>query len=187
MAGALVVGAGPWFGADVGGVLTGVPTFGTLLLGWRGGRPARRVLAVVAVVTVAVLALFVAADLARPPSSQTHLGRAFGSGDLMDDVARKGQRALATVAHPLALVVLLGAGAVALARPRLRGRPARAATAWALAAAAVIGSAVNDSGLLVGAAVVAVGWPALLALDAVDAAAADHCVGAAPAGPPETR
>ena len=168
MAGALVVGAGPWFGADVGGVLTGVPTFGTLLLSWRRGKPALRVLLVVAMATVLVLALFVAADLSRPPASQTHLGRASGSGDLLDDVTRKGQRALATVAHPLALVVLIGVGAVASARPRLRGLPARAAIVWALGVAAVLGSALNDSGLLVGAAVVAVGWPALLALDAPD-------------------
>ena len=187
MAGALLVGAGPWFGADVGGVLTGVPTFGTLLLSWRRGRPALRVLAPVVLATVLILAVFVAADLARPTASQTHLGRAIGSGDVMDDIARKGQRALATVGHPLALVVVLGAGAVAGARLRLRGRPARAATAWALAAAAVVGSAVNDSGLLVGAAVVAVAWPALLALDAVDAVAGDHSVGATPAGLPEDR
>ena len=187
MAGALVVGGGPWFGADVGGVLTGVPTFGTLLLSWRrdrrarsghagrplrsghAGRPLAKVVVLLMLATVLVLALFVAADLARPSASQTHLGRAFASGDLVDDMTRKGQRALATVAHPLALVVLLGAGAVALARPRLRGRPACVATASALAVAAVIGSVVNDSGLLVGAAVTAVGWPALLAVDAVGA------------------
>ena len=40
------------------------------------------------------------------------------------------------------------------------------------AVAAVIGSAVNDSGLLVGAAVTAVGWPALLAVDSVEPAEA---------------
>jgi hypothetical protein len=73
--------------------------------------------------------------------------------------------------------VILGAGAVALARRRLRGRPARSAIAWALGVAAVLGSAFNDSGLLVGAAVVAVGWPALLAVDA-----ADHRVPAPPVG-----
>ncbi|HEX2193019.1 MAG TPA: hypothetical protein VHH09_07470, partial [Acidimicrobiales bacterium] len=109
------------------------------------------------------------ADAARPSASESHLGRA-GGGDLVDDVVRKGERALATVTHPLALVVLVGVGAVALARPRLGRRPAWAATAWALAVAAVIGSAVNDSGLLVGAAVTAVGWPALLAVDSAEPA-----------------
>jgi hypothetical protein len=182
MAGALVVGAGPWFGADLGGVLTGVPTFAILLLSWRRGRPALRILVFVALATALVLALFVAADLARPPASRTHMGGAFGSGGLMEDVTRKGQRALATVAHPLALVVVVGAGAVAVARPRLRGHQVRAATAWALTFAALIGSAVNDSGLLVGAAVVAVGWPALLAVDA-----GDHCVRATQAAPREPR
>lgn len=77
----------------------------------------------------------------------------------------------------------------------LRWRRARPAVAWALlavralrrdglvddvvrkgeralAVAAVIGSAVNDSGLLVGAAVTTVGWPALLAVDSVDPASA---------------
>ena len=191
MGGALVVGAGPWFGADVGGVLAGVPTFGTLLLSWRRGKPALRVLVPVVLATVVVLALFVVADLTRPAASRTHLGRAVANSDLIDDVARKGRRALATVAHPLALVVLLGAGAVAEARLPLRDRPARAATAWALVVAAVLGSAVNDSGLLVGAAVTAVGWPALLALDAEDhrvrATQAGHRFRATQVGPTEDR
>ncbi|HWC11644.1 MAG TPA: hypothetical protein VG455_10510 [Acidimicrobiales bacterium] len=178
MAGALAVGGGPWFGADVGGVLMGVPAFGTLLLSWRRGRPSARVLLPVVVATAVVLALFVAVDVSRPPAAQTHLGRAIDSGEVVDAVTRKGGRALATVAHPLALVVVLGAGVVALARPQLGVRPARAATAWSLAVAAVLSSALNDSGLLVGAAVTAVGGPALLAGDAGDPVAAVDSSGA---------
>jgi len=37
---------------------------------------------------------------------------------------------------------------------------------WALVVAAVVGSMVNDSGLIVGAAVTAVAWPALVAVTA---------------------
>jgi hypothetical protein len=117
--------------------------------------------------TVVVLALFLAADLSRPATSQTHLGRAVRSGDLLDDINRKARRAAATVSQPLALVIVVGGLALARVRPRLRHLPAWRAAAWALLVAAVIGSAVNDSGLLVGAAVTAVGWPALLVVDAV--------------------
>jgi hypothetical protein len=44
----------------------------------------------------------------------------------------------------------------------MAGRPALQATAWAAGVAGALGSAVNDSGLLVAAAVAAVAWPALV-------------------------
>jgi len=163
LAGGVAVGAAPWFGADVGGVLSAVPAYGTLLLAWRQGRPSLRLVAPIVAATLAVLALFVAVDLSRPPADRTHLGRAVG-GDLAGDIARKGSNALATVKSPLSLVVLLGGVTLALRTPRLRRRPALQATAWALLVAGVLGSALNDSGLLVGAAVMAVAWPALLVL-----------------------
>lgn len=163
MAAGVVVGGAPWFGADVGGVLFAVPAYGTLAAGWRQGRPPARLVVPLVAVTLVVLALFVAVDLSRPTGERTHLGRVVGD-DLAHDVSRKAGKALATVTSPMALVVLIGAGALAVARPRLDGRTALRATAWALAVAGVLGSVVNDSGVLVGAAVMAMAWPAFLAL-----------------------
>lgn len=162
----VVVGGAPWFGADVGGVLAAVPAYGTLVVARR--RPSLRALGVVVAATVVVLALFVAADLARPAAARSHLGRAVADGSLMDEITRKGSRALETVATPLSLVVAIGIGAVVAVRPRLAGRPGLVAMASGLVVAGVLGSVVNDSGLIVGAAVTAVAWPALLAVAGTD-------------------
>lgn len=162
----VVVGGAPWFGADVGGVLAAVPAYGTLVVARR--RPSLRAVGVVVAATVVVLALFVAADLARPAAARSHLGRAVADGSLMDEITRKGSRALETVATPLSLVVAIGIGAVVAVRPRLPGRPGLVAMASGLVVAGVLGSVVNDSGLIVGAAVTAVAWPALLAVAGTD-------------------
>ncbi|MEN3314466.1 MAG: hypothetical protein V7605_700 [Acidimicrobiaceae bacterium] len=162
----VVVGGAPWFGADVGGVLAAVPAYGTLVVARR--RPSLRAVGVVVAATVVVLALFVAADLARPAAARSHLGRAVADGSLMDEITRKGSRALETVATPLSLVVAIGIGAVVAVRPRLAGRPGLVAMASGLVVAGVLGSVVNDSGLIVGAAVTAVAWPALLAVAGTD-------------------
>ena len=163
MVAGVVAGGAPWFGADVGGVLSAVPAYGTLAVAWRRGRPKARVVLPLAAATLAVLAVFVAVDVSRPVESRTHLGRVL-SDELGDDVARKAGKALATVKSPLPLVILIGGAVLLRAGRRLGRRPALRATAWALAVAGVLGSALNDSGLLVGAAVMAIAWPALVAL-----------------------
>ena len=173
----VVVGGAPWFGADVGGVLTAVPAYGTLLTGWRRGRPPLRLLGALVAGAVVLLAVFLAFDLARTPENRTHLGRVVSEGDLGQEVVSKAGRALATVTAPMTLLAVVGVAAVAMARPRLRDHPALEAVAWALAVAAVIGSVVNDSGLVVAAAVAAVGWPALLGATAPPAALAPAAEG----------
>ncbi|HEX3393599.1 MAG TPA: hypothetical protein VHS52_03640 [Acidimicrobiales bacterium] len=162
----VVVGGAPWFGADVGGVLAAVPAYGTLVVARR--RPSLRTVGVVIAATVVILGLFVAADLARPASARSHLGRVIADGSLKDEITRKGSRALETVATPLSLVVVIGIAAVAAVRPRLAGRPGLVAMTSGLVVAAVLGSVVNDSGLIVGAAVTAVAWPALVAVAGTD-------------------
>ncbi|HEX2043103.1 MAG TPA: hypothetical protein VHF24_10760 [Acidimicrobiales bacterium] len=163
MAAGVVMGGAPWFGADVGGVLSAVPAYGTLVAGWRSGRPSVRIVLPLLAAALVVLALFVAVDLSRPAGERTHLGRVVGQ-DLAGDVGRKAGKALATVINPMALVVLIGGGVLAAVRPDVGRRPALQVTAWALAVAGVLGSALNDSGLLVGAAVMAMAWPAFLLL-----------------------
>jgi hypothetical protein len=165
LAAGIVVDGAPWFGADAGGVAAAVPAFGLLLVGQRrGGRTVRNLMLVVAVACLAVLA-FAVLDAIRPEASRTHLGRALtGEGDIGNVVARKASRALATLKTPMANIAWVGALALLVARPRFSGRPALRAGAWALLAVAVLGSAVNDSGLQVAAAAAAIGWPACLAI-----------------------
>jgi hypothetical protein len=167
LAAAVLVGGAPWFGADVGGLMAFVPAYAVLLLGWRDGRPSVRRLLAALVVTGVVLAFFAFVDAVRPGESQSHLARALGRGGGLEDlVRRKGQRALATYKSPMAALIPIGLVALVVSRPRLRGRPALLATAWALAIAGVAGSLLNDSGLVVGAAVMAITWPAFMALAA---------------------
>jgi len=54
--------------------------------------------------------------------------------------------------------------ALAVDHPRLAARPALRAAAWALLVAGLLGSAVNDSGLAVAGAVMAIAWPAFFLL-----------------------
>ncbi|MDQ6799031.1 MAG: hypothetical protein M3011_13620, partial [Actinomycetota bacterium] len=159
-----VVGGAPWFGADVGGVLASIPAYGTLIAARR--RPSLRLLIGLVALTLAVLVVFVAADLARPVAARTHLGRVISDGSLVDEMARKAGRAVETLKSPLSLIIVIGTGAVVAARPRLATNPGLAAMTWALIVAGVVGSMVNDSGLIVGAAVTAVAWPALVAVTA---------------------
>ena len=163
-AGVVVIGA-PWFGADAGGVLAAVPAFGVLVLAHRGGPVAvRRLLGVLAVAFFAVIA-FALLDALRPEESRTHLGRALTGGSEAGGVAaRKGWRALATVTTPMANLVWIGSLTLLAARPRLSGRPALRAGALSVVVVAVLGSALNDSGLQVGGAVAAIAWPAFVGL-----------------------
>lgn len=74
----------PSIGSDVGGVLASGPAFAVVLFLLAGARlDVRRVLAI-GVGTLAVLGLFAALDLSRPPEQRTHLGRfvesTFGGG-----------------------------------------------------------------------------------------------------------
>ncbi len=160
----VVVGGAPWFGADVGGVLASVPAYGTLIAARK--RPSARVVIGLVAATAAVLAVFVVADLARPAAARTHLGRVLADGGLGDEIVRKAGRAVETLKSPLSLVVAIGVGAVVAVRPRLAEHPGLAAMTWALVVAGVLGSVLNDSGLIVGAAVTAVAWPSLVAVTA---------------------
>jgi hypothetical protein len=174
LAGGLVVGGAPQFGADVGGVLFALPAYGVLLLGARRGRVTGRHLLLLAGAALLAVALFAAVDLAREAGSQTHLAKAVGGHGLVDEIVRKGQRAIQTVKAPMANIVWMAAAALVLTRWRPGARPALRFGAYAVLVAAVLGSLLNDSGVNVAAAVLAVAWPAAVA------------VGASPSpGPPE--
>ena len=163
LAAGVTLGAGPWFGADVGGVLTAVPAFGVLVLGYRTGRPARRAVLATLAATLGGALLFVALDAQRSPDGQTHLARALGD-DPAGLIVRKLEGAAGNITNPIGLVIVVGLVALALNRPQLAGRPALRAGGWALLVAGVLGSAVNDSGLAVAGAVMAIAWPAFFLL-----------------------
>lgn len=169
-----VAGGAPGFGSDVGGVLFAVPAYGLLLLGARRARLRLRHVAGLAALAVVALALFAAVDLVRDAGSQTHLARSAGGG-LGDAIVRKATLAAKTIVMPMALLVPIAT--IVFVMTRLF--PGRDDTlrfiSCALVAAAVLGSLLNDSGMMVGAAVDAVAWPAGVA---VAGARRDVCEGA---------
>ncbi len=165
LAAVLVVLGVPIWGSDVGGILAFTPTIGlfaALLFGWRVR--ARTVLLGMAATAVAVTA-FGFLDLARPPEERAHLGRLFervgdeGVGPLLSIMERKllANLEVSTSSFWVAAIPIALAFGLFLVRypgrpvDRLRGQlPTLGIGVSAAALAAVLGSAVNDSGAIVG-------------------------------------
>lgn len=164
----VVIDGAPSFGSDVGGVLALVPALAISWLLLSGRRPGIRVLVVAALAAFVALGLFLAWDLSRPASSQTHLARLYqdvvqrGWGTLVDTITRKASSNLRvfrstiyTYFIPPALVAL----AYLLRRPS--GRWQRLAVNFPRLRAgligglvlAVLGFAVNDSGVVIPAVI----------------------------------
>lgn len=158
----------PALGSDVGGVIALVPAFAITWVLLSGRRPNVRLLVVGAAAAIALVGVFLVIDLAAPPGSRTHLGRLYedvqerGVGVLVDTIERKASSNLRvfrttiwTYFVPLALAVM----AWLLARPRGRwGRLARTfpklrAGLFGGLVVAVLGFAVNDSGIVIPAMV----------------------------------
>ncbi len=172
---ALVVAAdgSPSLGADVGGVLALVPALGIVVTCYRtGGLPLRR-LAMLGAGAAVLLALFALYDLAQPKGSQTHLAGWLSGENPAGALSRKLDAMLGSFERSrlrwfpiLPLLVLI------------RERRRFWTTGWlraamlGLGAGAVVGTLVNDSGVGVLAAVLAVGWPLAMGLaepEALDA------------------
>jgi len=191
---AVVVDAAPWWGADVGGLLTLVPAGGVTLLLLDGRRPRPRTVGVLGAGAVVAVLAVASVDVALPAASETHLARLSeavadgGVGHLGVVTTRKLHAALGTfgsapwsLAFPVTGAFL--ATLVLVAGERLRRVrdvfPASTAVAMGLAVATVAGTLLNDSGLRVGALVLAVAVPSLVYLlaqqqTAVPAAAVDR-------------
>ncbi len=165
---AIVVDGAPQLGSDVGGVLALVP--GLAIAGFllTGRKPNWKVVAIGAVAGLAVLAGFLALDLARPPESRTHLARLFldiksqGLHVLTDTIVRKARANLRvfrttiwTYFMPAALAVL----GVLVLRPRgrwselARDYPRIRAGLIGGLVVAILGFAVNDSGIVIPAVI----------------------------------
>lgn len=154
----------PTLGADVGGVLTLVPVFALLVYALTGRRMSWRTLAIVAIVTVTVLAAVTTVDLLRPEDARSHLGRyvadAFGGGDFWSTIERKWAVNMRVFGSTWTWVLPITAGlmiyVLALRDGWRRLVPARSplrAGLLALVAAGVLGWLVNDTGVVITALV----------------------------------
>jgi hypothetical protein len=160
----IVVDGAPFWGSDVGGILSMVPAFAVtsvLLLGWR---VRWRTVAWSAAGLVVALATFAALDMARPPDSRTHLGRLVervndrGIGDLVVVLQRKlgdNLGSLRTSVWGLVLPITLVLVYWLIKRAPARLRAVDAAVpegrigGVGLAIVAVLGYALNDSGVAI--------------------------------------
>ena len=164
----VVVDGAPRFGADVGGTLALVPSLALTWLLLSGRRPDSRAVALGLAGGLLAVGVFLVVDLSRPPQERTHLARLFedvvrrGAGVLLDAIERKARSnidvfrsSVYTLFVPPALAVM----AWLLRRPQ--GRWERLARAYPRVRAglvgglslAVLGFAVNDSGIVIPAVV----------------------------------
>jgi hypothetical protein len=173
-----LIGLPPW-GADFGGLLTGIAAVAIILIVLRGGGnlPWRPVLiaGIIAVIATAAVAY---ADSLRSADMQTHLGR-FAEGVLSGDgtawtvIRRKAAQSFGSLGFTrFTYIVPLGAAALAVLLHRQRGPLGGALPSYpwfraglaGLLAAGVLGFALNDSGVAVPALLLGQAVPVLVLL-----------------------
>lgn len=179
LVGILLVDVLPFWGADVGGILAGVPAIALTVALLLGLRVRLRTLLVAGVGTALAVGGLALLDLSRPSAQRSHLGRLFerigddGSDGLTLVVQRKLEQNLAALTGTLWLIVVLATVAVvaylAVASPgalrRLLDRvPSLRAAAWGLLATGLLGMALNDSGIAVPGMMLAVAVPVTVVL-----------------------
>ncbi|MDE0804655.1 MAG: hypothetical protein OSA99_15205, partial [Acidimicrobiales bacterium] len=173
----VVVDGFPAWGSDVGGVLATVPAFTVLVLVAMGIRLDLRRGALIGAATVVVLGLFAALDLARPESDRTHLGRLVGGlfdsdggGSLGDTLQRKVNTNIniltssiwtLTIPFALGLMVFLARRDRGFLRDLQEDVPGIKPMLAGGLLVAVLGFALNDSGVAVPAMMFAVLLPYL--------------------------
>jgi hypothetical protein len=175
---AIIVDGAPFFGSDVGGVLSMVPAYAitaTLLLGWK---VRWKLVALYGAATLALVAIFAAIDLSRPASKRTHLGRLIQSGE-----GQGGVHSVTTLIHRkisentgilfgslwtiMLPVVLAGIAYLIYRAPgRMRGLheriPQLSAALAGLGILVVLGTALNDSGIAIAGVMLGVLTPVLI-------------------------
>lgn len=187
----VVVDGAPRFGSDVGGAIALVPGLAISWLLLAGRRPSARAVAVSLAAGVVVLGGFLALDLSRPEESRTHLARLFedvregGGRVFVDAITRKVRtnlRVLGATIWTFVVPPALGLLAWLLLRPRWqwlsRTYPKVRAGLIGGLVMAVLGYAVNDSGIVI---------PAMMFSYLVPVAVLAHLSqagSAEPAGPP---
>ena len=175
----VAIDGAPAFGSDIGGVLALVPSLGITWLLLAGRRPRVSTVVVALGATVVVVAGFLIWDLNLPEESRTHLGRFFedirarGFDVFSETVTRKIRANLrvftSTIWTYLVPPLLIFVGWL-LTRPRgrweaLRARyPAIRAGIIGGLLLAVLGFAVNDSGIVVPAVILSMLVPVALVI-----------------------
>jgi hypothetical protein len=177
LAATVVIDGAPAWGADVGGVLATVPAFAVLVLVAMGVRVGWRRAVLIALATVAAISAFAAVDLARAEEDRTHLGRLVarvtdsdGGGGFLEVLQRKINSNLSiltssvwtlTIPFALGLLIYLARKRSGFLRDLQEDVPGiRAMLAGGLLVA-VLGFALNDSGVAVPAMMFAVLLPYL--------------------------
>ena len=161
----LIVLGVPTWGGDVGGVLAFTPTVAVFVVLITGRRIRLRTLVAGAAATGLAIVAFGLLDLARPASDRGHLGRLFerigdeGPSPVIAMVERKLAANLEVSTSSLWVLAIPLAIAFWLYLRRSQGQPFTAmavsfatlpAGLWAALVAAVLGSALNDSGAIIG-------------------------------------
>lgn len=165
MVATLIVLGVPIWGSDVGGVLAFTPAVALFAVRIRARRVRLRTVAFGALATALAIGAFGLLDLARAPSNRGHLGRLFerfgdeGPAPVLSMIERKLAANLAVSTSSLwVLAVPIALGFWAFVR-RAEGAPYdRMVSAFptlpaglnAAVAAGVLGSALNDSGAIIG-------------------------------------
>lgn len=177
----LVVEGAPMWGSDVGGILAGVPIFVVAWLALTGRRVRFTRIALAGISTLLVSAIAIAIDVRRPAAERTHLGRLWermtteGIDGFLTVVERKWTLNARALAWGDYWLFTLLAVAVAVLwwkyRDRLSGTTfaGQIGTRYLLVMvfAAVVGTALNDSGIAVpaGLGLVLLGTLGTLALE----------------------
>jgi len=161
---ALVVDAAPMFGGDVGGALSLTVAYLVTALLLFGSRIRWRTVVGLAVAALAVVGIAAAVDLARPARDRTHLGRLLtnarerGFSEITDVILRKLNRNIDTWTTSawrsmFFIGVLFAAYLWWRARPRVSALVARVpelrASLIGFGVLAVLGYALNDSGVAI--------------------------------------
>ncbi len=160
----LFVMAAPPFGGDFGAAIAGAPGFGFFAWLLLGKTIRLRTVAILGVVLVGAGLLVGFADYLRPRDQQTHVGRFFdellngASGDSFLTIRRKIDANLASFGGTKLLWVLPVVALLvwwlwrlrgSVIRPLYRSVPVVRQTVLALAVVAVLGYALNDSGVAI--------------------------------------
>jgi hypothetical protein len=176
---AVVADGAPFWGADVGGVLTMVPAFALAAVLLFRIRVRIRTLLLLAGATLGALTLATIVDLSRPAADRTHLARLVeqiggeGSSAFTTVLHRKLQMSLSTLSSSqwrpmvplvLAFVAFLIWGPGRVFTRLLTRVPQLRAVLAGLAVVAALGFALNDQGIVVPAVMLGVLAPALVLL-----------------------
>jgi len=172
----VVIDGAPMWGSDVGGVLATVPGFAVLVLVAMGVRVDLRRAVIIGLATLVVLGTFAALDLSRAEEDRTHLGRLVdrvaqdGGGGFLEVIQRKLSTNLniltssiwtLTIPFALGLLIYLARKRTGFLRDLQEDVPGiRPMLAGGLLVA-VLGFALNDSGVAVPAMMFAVLLPYL--------------------------